>query len=88
MKNPPKPTYAELEAEIHRLKVERANELANVERIVAWMNDPQRKRAVSAFTDSPERQLAYWIEMRLHGEFICRACGLRHSTEQPIAPAF
>lgn len=88
IRKPPKPTYEELEAEVHRLKVERANRLADVERVVAWMNDPQRKRAVNAFTDGPERQLAYWVEMRLHGEFICRQCGLRHSTEPPATPEF
>lgn len=88
IRTPPKPTYEELEAEVHRLKVERANRLADVERVVAWMNDPKRKRAVHAFTDGPERQIAYWVEMRLQGEFICRRCGLRDSTQSPVTPEF
>lgn len=88
LRNPPKPTYEELETEVHRLKVERANRLADVERIVAWASDPQRKRAVNAFTEGPERQIAYLLEMRLHGEFICRRCGLRDSTQPPVTPEF
>ena len=48
IRTPPKPTYEELEAEVHRLRVERANRLADVERVVAWMNDPKRKEAIHA----------------------------------------
>lgn len=82
---PPRPSYEAIEAELHKLKVEKANHLADTRRIVAWLEDPRRKRAIHAFTDGPERQMAYRFEMLLRGEFICQRCGLRKDGESPPA---
>jgi hypothetical protein len=38
------------------------NEHADAERLVEWINDPQRKPAYLAFTEGPERQVAYAVE--------------------------
>lgn len=65
MNLPPKPTYAQLEAELFALRQERATRLADAERVLAWIDDPQRKPAVLAFTEGNERQLAYRFEMAL-----------------------
>lgn len=62
LKQPPKPSYAQLEAELHALRVERANQLADVERVIAWLDDPNRRPAAHAFTEGPERQIAYRVE--------------------------
>lgn len=59
---PPKPTYAQLEAELHTMRVERANRLADAERLNAWLDDPNRLRAGHAFTEGAERQIAYRVE--------------------------
>ena len=40
-----------------------ANNYANVRRIIEWSNDPNRKPAKIAFTEGPERQIAYLLEM-------------------------
>lgn len=77
IKSPPKPTYEELEADLLALRIERANHLADVRRVVAWLDDPRRKFAVNAFTEGPERQLAYRFESLLRSEQICPKCGLR-----------
>lgn len=37
---------------------------ANAERVIAWMKDPKRKPANLAFTEGPERQIAYQFEAR------------------------
>lgn len=84
----PRPSYEELEAELHALKVEHANRWANVERIAAWLDDPSRKRAVNAFTEGTERQIAYRFERLLQGEFICGRCGLRKDAEGQTQPDF
>lgn len=77
IKQPPQPSYEALEAELLAMRVERANHLADVRRVLEWFNDPSRKPAVNAFTEGPERQLAYRFESMLQGEFICTECGLR-----------
>lgn len=41
------------------------NEFANVQRVIAWMNDPKRKPAMLAFTEGCERQIAYTFEAAL-----------------------
>lgn len=66
-----KPSYGELCAELQNLKIERANRLADVERLLAWLDDQHRKRAVNAFTEGPERQLAYRFESLLAREPAC-----------------
>lgn len=83
IKQPPQPSYEALEAELLALQVERANDLANVRRVLGWLDDPRRKPAVNAFTEGPERQLAYRFESMLHGEFICPKCGLRKNSDTP-----
>ncbi len=74
-----------LEAENLTLRSERANKLADVERVCAWIDDPSRKRAVLAFTEGPERQIAYRFEGLLRGEYICPKCFLRKDGEAPPA---
>lgn len=71
--------------QIEALRGERANHLANVRRVLDWLDDPRRKPAENAFTEGPERQLAYRFESMLHGEFICTKCGLRKNSEPPPA---
>ncbi|TXT27835.1 MAG: hypothetical protein FD131_3517 [Rhodocyclaceae bacterium] len=86
LKQPPKPSYEDLEAELHTLRVERAQYLADTRRITTWLDaSTTRKPAVLAFTEGPERQIAYRFEMLLRGEFICRRCGLRKNGEAPLA---
>lgn len=84
----PKPTYEQLESELLALRVEQANHFANVNRVLAWLDDPKRKRAVNAFTEGPERQMAYCFERLLMGEFICTECGLRKDSEVPVKADF
>lgn len=36
---------------------------ADAERLVAWINDPQRRPAITAFTEGPNRQVAYAVEL-------------------------
>lgn len=38
------------------------NHHADYRSVVHWMNDPNRKPAVLAFTEGPERQVAYAFE--------------------------
>lgn len=83
IKQPPRPSYEALEAELLAMRVERANHLADVRRVLEWLDDPRRKLAVNAFTEGPERQLAYRFESMLQGEFICTKCGLRKNSETP-----
>ena len=86
MQLPPRPSYEDLEAELHTLRVERTNHLADVRRVLGWLDAPNRKLAVTAFTEGPERQLAYRFEVALRGEHICTRCGLRQQNgEKQIA---
>lgn len=85
IKQPPQPSYEALEAELLAMRVERANHLADVRRVLDWLDEPRRKPAVNAFTEGPERQLAYRFESMLQGEFICTKCGLRKNSATPPA---
>lgn len=85
LNQPPKPNYEDLEAELHTLRVERAQYLADSRRIAAWLDSSTRQPAVLAFTEGPERQIAYRFETLLRGEFICHRCGLRKDGEAPLA---
>ena len=76
-KIPPRPTYADLAEELHTLRVDRANHLADVCRVFAWLDTSNRQSAVTAFSDGPERQQAYQFEAAMRGEHICTKCGLR-----------
>lgn len=38
------------------------NKHADADRIIEWVKDPKRKPANTAFTEGPERQIAYLIE--------------------------
>lgn len=51
-----------LEAERDGLKIQCVNEHANAQRLIDWMNDPHRKPAIIAFTEGPEKQIAYAFE--------------------------
>lgn len=85
LKQPLKPSYEAIEADLLNLRIEHANHFADVRRVLNWLNNPNRKRAVNAFTDGPERQLAYQFEGLLRGEFICKRCGLRKDSGAPQA---
>lgn len=50
------------QAEMLDLRLARANTLADAARVVAWLRDPNRKRAVHAFTSGPERAICYAVE--------------------------
>lgn len=65
IKAPPRPGYEELAAELHALRTEHANHLADVRRILGWLKNPDRPRAAQAFTAGPERLLACEFEMLL-----------------------
>lgn len=52
----------EAEAKLLTEKMRRINEYADAERIVAWMSDPGRIPAMTAFREGPERQVAYAFE--------------------------
>lgn len=68
LKEPPKLSYEDLEKEVLAMRIDRANYFADIRRVMAWLNDPARKRAVNAFTEGPERQIAYQFEVLLCGE--------------------
>lgn len=40
----------------------------DTERLLSWLNDPNRKPANLAFTAGEERQVAYWMEMAMNDE--------------------
>jgi len=88
IKQPPSQSRAELEASLHAICVERANHLADIRRVFAWLDTPNRKPAIMAFTEGPERQVAYRFEMALRGEHICTKCGLRQQNGETPAADF
>lgn len=45
----------------------RVNEYAKASLLIDWINDPKRKEAIHAFTEGPERQVAYAIERLING---------------------
>lgn len=56
-----------LDREAHELRTERANRLADADRVIAWIRTPARRAAVASFTAGPERQVAYAVEDTLAG---------------------
>lgn len=52
---------ARLEADLLRLRVERATNLADADRVVEWIRYGT-KGAVISFTEGAERQIAYAVE--------------------------
>lgn len=52
-------------AEVDRLNADLQQERWNPDRLVAWMDDEQRKPATQAFTAGGERQIAYRVEQLL-----------------------
>jgi len=52
----------EKDQKILDLELKLANKYANAERVIEWINDPTRKPAILAFTEGPERQIAYAVE--------------------------
>jgi hypothetical protein len=56
---------SEMRTRLQEEQIRRVNHFADVERIVAWIRDPKRAPANSAFTEGPERQVAYAIEEKL-----------------------
>ena len=47
---------------IERFNAQDCIEKADAERLVMWIRNPSRQRAVTAFTEGPERQVAYAVE--------------------------
>lgn len=43
-------------------KIRRVNHYADAARVVRWIRDPKRAPAAAAFTEGPERQVAYAVE--------------------------
>lgn len=43
-------------------------EHANASHVIDWMKDPKRKPAITAFTEGPERQIAYEFERVLDSD--------------------
>lgn len=43
-------------------QMERANHWVHAGRMVLWITDPNRKPAVTALTEGPERRVAYAVE--------------------------
>lgn len=41
------------------------NQHADAGRVVAWLNDPNRPPAISAFSEGPDRQIAHAVERLL-----------------------
>lgn len=60
-------TISRLRKELFDERMERANHWVHAGRMILWITDKNRKPAVTAFTEGPERQLAYAIERR-HGQ--------------------
>ncbi len=82
----PTPSRDALQVELDALRAERASHLADVRSVLAWLRDPRRKPAFQAFTEGPERMLAYEFEKLQRGESICPRCGLRDSQPMPNPP--
>lgn len=49
-------------SEVCEERVECVSDHASVKRLTDWLNDLKRKPAIHAFTEGPERTLAYWFE--------------------------
>ncbi len=47
---------------IEEAKIKCVNKHADAERLIEWMQDTKRKPATLAFTEGPERQVAYEFE--------------------------
>lgn len=57
-------TVARLRKELFDERMERANHWVHAGRMILWITDKKRKPAVTAFTEGPERRVAYAIEER------------------------
>lgn len=51
-----------------KLRTDCVNRHADAERLVEWVNDPNRKPAITAFTEGPDRQVAYAVDERLEAD--------------------
>lgn len=54
-----------LEPLLQELRILRKTKLPDTERLIAWMTDPNRKSPELAFTEGPERQVAYFMQMAM-----------------------
>lgn len=59
-----------LRRELSELKIHCANNHADADRVVAWINNPKRQPPSAAFTEGPERQIAYAIEGLMLSHFV------------------
>lgn len=57
--------WAWLEPLLVELRMRRKQTAVDAERLIAWITDPKRKPANTAFTEGPERQTAYWMEIAM-----------------------
>lgn len=51
-----------LESQLASAQIACVNDHASVKRLTDWLNNPKRKPAIYAFTEGPERTMAYWFE--------------------------
>lgn len=54
-----------LEPLLQELRMRRKQVSVDAERLISWVTDPKRKPANIAFTEGPERQAAYWMEIAM-----------------------
>lgn len=73
----------ELQRELSEIKIACVNRHADVDRVVAWINDPKRKPSYTTFTEGPERQIAYAVEGLI---FKLIAISAIHEMDQPKGP--
>lgn len=50
---------------VMELQAKCVNQHANAKMVIEWMNDSKRKPAITAFTEGPDRQIAYAFEMKI-----------------------
>lgn len=55
-------TKKDLFKAIHDLKIHCVNHHADMDRLIGWLTDPNRPPANVAFTEGPERQIAYQFD--------------------------
>lgn len=63
-------------------EVECVKKYVNAERLIEWMDNPERKPAIHAFTKGSERQIAYRFEMEIRRAIqacaeICRSAEIK-----------
>lgn len=57
-----KAANSRLSEALNAMQLERVSRFADAEKLIAWMDDPERKGAARSFTEGPERQIAHRFE--------------------------